>query len=86
MPSPTIAPLTVAPPLVVARCYQYQTCKVEGPNHASASEGTNREGLHDGCDAQKKVSMQPTIVRVDKVDEDERVTLATRLCWTKSKK
>lgn len=34
----------------------------------------------------KKVPMQPTIVRVDKVDEDERVTLATRLCWTKSKK
>jgi hypothetical protein len=54
----------------------------------SASEGTSREDLHNGCGAirQSTVTTHGYQSGVDKVVEDEMTMLATRLCWKKAKR
>jgi hypothetical protein len=54
----------------------------------SASEGTSREDLHDGTGAvwRSAVATHSCQSGVDEVVEDEKKTLATRLCWKKTKR
>jgi hypothetical protein len=62
------------------RCCQYQTYKVEGPNHALASEGpAEKVSTTVAAHGAMGYKAQHAVVRVDEVGGDEMAWL----CWTK---
>jgi hypothetical protein len=55
---------------------------VKDPNQVSASKGTSREDLHDGCVRYggSVVAIHDCQSGVDEVVKDDMATLAIRLC------